>query len=173
MAGLENYPNPAKHRVFDTACGWLARRAPRWPGTRGILSLIMSHPLNEAPTCNCILLCDDVLVSQAKGKHMLNGIIGVILVGGVPAILGGYVAYIRLSNVYGPQLVTVNLKLARTDDTIFEFDVKLPKEADPLGVYTLVVPIPLFQVAELGRYTFTAWSNQLPLAQTPIMIQGP
>src|SRR3954470_12689637 len=30
------------------------------------------RPAAEGPTCNCLLLCDDVLESKGKGKHHLK-----------------------------------------------------------------------------------------------------
>ena len=129
----------------------------------------------ESPTSDCVLLCDDVLVSQGKHKHTLAGLIGTILVPAFPAIIGGYVAYVRLSNVYsGGQKVTLRLSLASTDDTIMETVSVLPKESDPLGVYTLIAPIPAFVVHEPGRYLFGAYHNGVvPIATSPILLQGP
>lgn len=128
-------------------------------------------PTPETPTCNCALLCDDVLVSHGHGKHTLSGIIGMIVVRALPAALGPYVTYVRISNVYGDQKVTVNLEHADTFEAVFEFEATLPQPADPLGVYTLMVRIPPFSVSEAGRYMFNAKSGGVPLAQSPIMIQ--
>jgi hypothetical protein len=127
----------------------------------------------EAPTCNCALLCDDVLVSQGKAKHILQGVIGVIFVPEFPAVIGGFVSYVRVSNVYGAQKIVVNLENTRTGAVLFEFRVDMPTRSDPLGVYTLVVPVPPVEVAEAGRYMFSASSGGVPLAQSPIVIQGP
>src|SRR5438552_10287125 len=69
----------------------------------------------EPPTCNCLLLCDDVLVSRRKNKHTLQGVIGAIGVRQFPAVLGVYVAYLRVSNVYGSQKITVRFEKTRTD----------------------------------------------------------
>lgn len=126
----------------------------------------------ETPTCNCALLCDDVLVSQGRGKHTLNGIIGAIGVEKLPAVLGWYVTYVRISNVYGEQRVIVNLEEAGTGEPVFEFEAKMPEQADPLGVYTLVVPVPPFRVERAGRYMFNAKSGGEILAQSPIIIQA-
>ncbi len=92
----------------------------------------------EAPTSSCLLLCDDVLVSQGRQKHFLQGIIGVVGVTQLPAVIGGYVAYVRLSNVYASQKVTINFEEADTQEVLFEFEVGFPEKGDPLGVYTLV-----------------------------------
>lgn len=122
----------------------------------------------ETPTCNCVLLCDDV-VASAKGKHTLVGIIGLIVVPKLPAIIGNYVAYVRISNVYGNQDARISLDHAKTGDPVFEFQVPL-KQKDPLGVYTVVAPIPPFAVQDDGRYVFQVESRGEVLAQSPIEI---
>ncbi len=127
--------------------------------------------LPETPTCNCVLLCDDVLIS-AKGKHTLAGIIGVIAVPKLPAIVGGFVAYVRISNVYGDQRARVSLDHAKTGRAVFEFQVPL-QQRDPLGVYTVVAPTPPFAVDEGGRYIFQVESRGEVLAQSPIEIVNP
>lgn len=121
------------------------------------------------PTCNCIMLCDDVLMS-AKNKHTLAGVIGVIGVAHVPATLGTYVAYIRISNVHGTQRVRVGLE-DPAGAPVFQFVAELAGAQDPLGVHTLVVPIPHFEVKSAGRYYFEARSDSGSfLAGTPILI---
>lgn len=122
----------------------------------------------ETPTCNCALLCDDVVMS-AKGKHTLVGIIGMITVPRLPAVLGGYVTYVRISNVYGNQKVRISLEHAKSGESVFEFEVPLQQQ-DPLGVHTVIAPIPVFEVEEAGRYVFQAESRGEPLAQSPIMV---
>jgi hypothetical protein len=128
----------------------------------------------ESPTSDCVLLCDDVVVSQGKNKHTLVGIIGGIGVPRFPAVIGGYVTYVRLSNVYGGgQKITLRFSFAATDETIMETEARFPANSDPLGVYTLVAPIPQFVVAIGGRYIFGAYHNGVPIATSPILINGP
>lgn len=57
------------------------------------------------PTCNCIILCDDIIQSVAKGKVNLVGLIGTIAVQSLPAVIGGYGVYVRGSNVHGDQKI--------------------------------------------------------------------
>lgn len=125
----------------------------------------------EPPTCNCVLLCDDVLVSHAKGKHYLQGIIGVIVVPQLPATIGGYMAYVRVSNVYGTQKLRVSLDHGGSGEHLFAMEVQLPDKQDPLGLFTVVAKLPPFEVTEEGRYMFSAWSDGVQLAQSPIKIQ--
>jgi hypothetical protein len=127
----------------------------------------------EGPTSDCLLLCDDVLISQGKNKHNLIGLIGGIAVRNFPAILEGYVAYARFSNVYGGQKITLKLSRGTDDATILEAEVPFPSQSDPLGVYTIVIPVPAFKVEEPGRYLFGAYHNGVPVASSPIIIQGP
>lgn len=122
--------------------------------------------LPETPTCNCVLLCDDVHMS-ARGKHTLVGIIGLVAVPRLPAIVGGFVAYVRLSNIYGTQRVRISLEDPRASTPAFEFDAPL-QQRDPLGVYTVIAPIPPFAVQSAGRYAFQVESRGEILAQSPI-----
>lgn len=127
--------------------------------------------LPESPTCNCVLLCDDVIISQGKGKHTLVGVIGTIGVAGLPAVLAGSVAYIRIQNVYGSQRLVARFEFAKDNRTLFEFEVELTGDPDPLNVFNIIVPIRPFKVLEPGMYWFSILSGGAVLAQTPILIQ--
>ncbi len=129
-------------------------------------------PLHETdhPFCNCALLCDDVLESRGRGKHILHGVIGTIAVREFPALVGGYVAYVRITNVKGKRKVSLSFDLARTNEPVFVAETELPDQKDPLGMYTLVVPIPRFAVMEPGRYIFSVKSAGVPLAESPIVL---
>jgi hypothetical protein len=127
----------------------------------------------ETPFCNCLLLCDEVLQSVAAHKHILHGIIGVIRVPTVPVTVGPVVAYLRLSNLYGAQEITVRLFHPDDDEPVMEFRVQSPAQPDPLGVYTLVVPIPAFGIEKPGRYIFEASAAGHEMASSPILVVGP
>lgn len=124
------------------------------------------------PTINCLLLCDDVLISQGKGKHFLQGVIGAIGVVNLPAMIGGYVAYVRFSNVHGEQKVKLSFEPAAGGESLFEIEANFSSQSDPLGIYTLVIPVPPFLIAEAGRFMFTASHGGVPLAQSPIEIKS-
>src|SRR5207247_143506 len=108
-------------------------------------------------------------------KHTLGGVIGIVTTGRFPVVIGPTVAYIRLSNIYGSQKVRVDFIHAGTEESLFAFEIISPKEAEPLGVYTLIVPVPPFAVSEAGRYVLrvVSSSNGDLLAQSPIQVQGP
>jgi len=141
----------------------MAKRRPR-----------KANPRNtpEAPTCSCALLCDEVLVAQRAGKHTLQGIIGTIMVQSFPARLGGYVAYIRLSNVYGTQKVTISLEDDGETERVFEGVLTISGSTQPLDVYNVVESVPVFDLKRPGRYIFSVKSHGLTLASTPILIRG-
>jgi hypothetical protein len=120
-----------------------------------------------------LLICDDVLVSQGKGKHFIQGVIGTIVARSFPAVIGGYVAYVRLSNVYPKAKLRIALVSADSDDEIFAFDVQADEKADPLGVVTLIIPIPPFTIDHPGRYIFCGKHDGVPFATTPISIIAP
>jgi len=124
----------------------------------------------ESPTSDCLLICDDVLVSHGKDKHFLQGIIGTIIVRSLPATIGGYVAYVRLTNVYPSQSISLTFEDADSNEELFRFNANLPQKSDPLGVYTLVLKIPPFGVTHPGRYIFCARHGGVPFAQSPIRI---
>jgi len=126
----------------------------------------------ESPTSDCVLLCDDVLISQGKQKHNLIGIIGTIGVMGFPAAIGGYVAYARFRNVYKGKKVSLKFTSASNDESLFELEIPFPEQSNPLGVYTIVVPIAPFVVKEAGNYLFGAYDNGIPIAVSPINVVG-
>lgn len=128
------------------------------------------NKITEAPTCSCLLLCDDVIVSHSQGKHTLHGIIGGLYVPELPATVGNQVAYLRLSNVYPPQKVTVSLEHAETGDQIWEFQAEFVPPVTPLQVLTLVTRVPPYRLAASGRYILRANHDGVPLAQVPIEV---
>lgn len=124
----------------------------------------------ESPSSACLVICDDVLVSQGKNKHILQGVIGTIVVRGVPALIGGYVAYIQLTNVYPNQEIKLCLR-DEDENAIFESEAKSPpRNVDPLAVETLILPIPFFPITSAGRYTFRAEHDGVPFAVCPITV---
>jgi hypothetical protein len=109
----------------------------------------------------------------ARGKHFLNGVISKVQVQEVPAFIGPYVAYVRLSNVYSAQRIVLSFCNAATDEELFGFEAQSPDKADPLETHTLILRIPQFAVQEIGRYIFSASHHGVPFAQCPIEIVQP
>lgn len=126
------------------------------------------------PTCSCLLLCDDVVISHAQEKHALHGVIGAMAVPKLPAVLGGFVVYIRLSNVHATQTVNVMFKPAKDEPDakgLWELVAQVIQR-DPLEVSTLIARVPPFQVTEAGRYIVTAEHGGVPLASIPVTIHN-
>lgn len=128
-----------------------------------------SKQVPETPTCNCLLLCEDVLESKAGRKHFLHGIVGEITVQRLPAVIGPFVAYVRVSNIYGTQDVRFEL-LTHEGDPVFALTIQSPPDSHPLGHHTLVMPLERFEVRSPGRYIFQASSKGEILAQSPIVV---
>jgi len=124
----------------------------------------------EAPTSSCLMICDDVLMSVGRDKHTLHGVINGIVIPELPAVIGPYVAYIRLSNVYGGSEILISFCTADSDEEIFRLDAKAPDKSDPLQTHTLIIRIPAFAVEAAGRYIFSASHGGVPFAQSPIEI---
>ncbi|GEM_PF-6577295 len=126
----------------------------------------------HAPTCSCLLLCDDVVVTHAHDKHNLMGIVGSIFVRELPGHVGGFVAYARTSDLHGTE--EVELVIRRPSDNEPVMKIRATFQSDtPLNVQTLVARVPPLLVEEAGRYMFSAESNGSILAQTPINVIVP
>lgn len=126
--------------------------------------------VTEAPTCSCLLLCDDVVISTAQDKHVLQGVIGSFGLPAVPAVAGNFVAYLRVSNVYPSQRLSVRFENAASGEILFEFEASFVSQKDPLEVHTLVSRILPFEVKEFGRHILSAVYNGMPVAQTPVYV---
>jgi len=122
----------------------------------------------EAATCHCLLLCQDFVEWKATGRHELHNIVGTLLAKEFPAVFGPFIVYIRLSNVYGEQLVNFSLQNADTEEKLIEFTARTHPQANPLGVVTTVVPIPPFEIRTPGRYILEASHSGIPIAVSPI-----
>lgn len=127
----------------------------------------------DPPTCNCLLLCDDVIISHLMQKHVLQGVVGAVLVASVPAAIGPFVAYIRLSNVHSSEQIDFSFVNSEDNAVLLAFNAKSPEKSDPLGVYTFMVNIPRIPVEKEGRYLFEAKSREELLAQTPVLVTIP
>jgi hypothetical protein len=124
----------------------------------------------DVATCHCLLLCQDFIEWKATGRHELHNVVGTLRAVELPAVFGPFVAYMRLSNVYGAQTVNVSFQNADTEDVLFEFAARTHPQADPLGVVTSVVPIPPFEIPAAGRYIFQASHAGNPIAMSPITV---
>jgi hypothetical protein len=124
------------------------------------------------PTCSCLLLCDDVIISHAHDKHVLQGVIGMLAVPKLPAVLGGFVVYIRLSNVHAKQTVKVKFHHGDSNEVLWELVAEVINQLDPLQVHTLITRVPPFEVKESGRYIVTADHDGIPLASIPIIVHN-
>jgi hypothetical protein len=122
----------------------------------------------EVATCHCLLLCQDFVEWKATGRHELHNVVGTLLAREFPAVFGPFVAYIRLSNVYGRQTVNFSFQNADTEERLIEFDAQTHPQANPLGVVTTVVPISPFEIRTPGRYIFVASHAGTPIALSPI-----
>ena len=126
----------------------------------------------EGPTSSCLVICDDVLLSYGKQKHFLQGVIGGILVPSLPAVIGPYVAYIRMSNVYGGQEIELDITRAGDSAEVFQIKATSPPGSDPLQTHTMILQIPPFQIMEVGRYIFSGTHGGVAFAQSVINIQA-
>lgn len=114
-----------------------------------------------------------MLISIAKGKHLLQGIVDRVNVEKLPATLGPYVAYVKLSNVHGAQHIEMNFCNAASEEVLFTFGATSPPENDPLAAHTLILPIPPFVVKKAGRYIFRASHAGIPFATNAIVVAVP
>lgn len=119
---------------------------------------------------DCLLLCDDVIESHRTGKQSLHGIIGGITVPELPAVIGGFVAYIRFRNVYPSQEIRFVFRRASDDQEVVSFDMQSPDQSDPLNQHTLIIRIPRFTVDDTGGYIFSAEHNGTPIVATRIVV---
>ena len=72
----------------------------------------MASPISSSPLCNCLILCDDVVVSQKRGKHTLDGIVTGIRVLELPTTIAPMMCYIRLTGVHPGQRLTIIMEHA-------------------------------------------------------------
>jgi hypothetical protein len=134
-------------------------------------SQIPAPPDSARPaTCNCALLCDDVLQSHIKGKHTLVGIIGAIVTPSVPTAFGPCMCYVRLANLVTAKTIVVSLEHADSAEEVLSFQVDVPEQDHPLGVCTIVAPLPPMALDKAGPYLFSVKSDGFLLAQSPIAV---
>lgn len=126
---------------------------------------------SESPTCSCLILCEEVLTSVVRGKHVLHGVIGHILVPSVPARIGPFAAYVRFQNVYPNQEVRIALRKDGDAEPVFELRGESTGGSNPLGLYTFIIAIPPFVVSAAGRYYLTASHDGVAFADSLFEIQ--
>jgi len=125
----------------------------------------------ESPTCNSLLLCQDIVESRVTGQRVLQGIVELVRSSTFPAVVGPFAAFMRLSNVYGQQQIRVALQRGDTQESLFAFIATTHPRADPLGVVTSVIAIPPFIIPAAGRYIFSATHDGLEIASSPLFFE--
>ncbi len=124
----------------------------------------------EPPTSSCLLICQDVSSGIIDARHVPTGIVDRIRLGDTPAMVGPLAAYIRLSNVYPAQEISLTFARSGTDDELFRLGARSPSNSDPLETHTLVLPIPPFEIGMAGRSVFQALHAQVPFAQCAVEV---
>lgn len=134
----------------------------------------MANPkVSDGAVCSCIILCEDAAMTVASGKHNLYGVIGSINVPAFPAMVGPFAAYVRISEVMRDQKFALSLERADNNEPVIKFETNLPVPADPLGVVTLVIPVPQFRLELPGRYLFILRADGHSLTYCPVVVTGP
>ncbi len=147
-----------------------------WTGNRIHMSKKAATPKrggsSGTPTCSCLVLCDDVVISHGRDKHRLEGIIGSMNVPFVPHPIAGSVVYVRISNVHQHEKVSVSLVRADDNQPLWVIEAEIVNLNEPLNVHTLVAKVPPFMVDKAGRHLLEAKHKGVPIASVPIMIQA-
>ena len=124
-----------------------------------------------SPTCSCLVLCEDVVISHRLDRHNLQGIIGSIVLPNVPHLAPPGVIYVRVSNVHSNQKIRVAMLFADDgDEPLWEIEAEIVNRNQPLHVHTLVAKIPPFTIGKPGRYVLEARYDGVPMATTPINV---
>jgi hypothetical protein len=128
---------------------------------------------SESPTSSCLLLCEDVIVKYGQQRHFLEGIVSEMYTPSLPLQTGPSVAYIRMSNVYPNQKITLRFAHLETEDVVFELYVQAPPNSDPLKNQNIIAPIRPFMIHHSGRYIFSAMHNEVAFAECMIEVVTP
>jgi len=124
----------------------------------------------EAPTCFCLLLCDDVEVRQRMQSHNLVGIVGWIGVPEMPITIGDKMVYARVSNVYQDKELEIFFEFG--DAPIWKASFTVSSK-DPLEVHTVMFALPPTPLPQPGRYHLSMKYREEILATTPIKVYTP
>ena len=126
----------------------------------------------EALTCNCLLLCEEVLTGHARPRHMLHGVIGSIRLKEALSVIGPLAIYVRVSNVYPGADLRIEFAHGNEEaDPLFSLAITFPPEADPLAMHTFIIQMPPFAVPADGRYILRAVSNEDVVNLTPVEVR--
>jgi hypothetical protein len=67
----------------------------------------------------------------------------------------------------------LRFQCAETDEVCCEFLAEFPEAGDPLGVYTVIAPLPVFAISRAGRYLFQAIHDGMEFAVSPVEVKVP
>ena len=111
------------------------------------------------PRCKALLLCDQVLVEAGTGKISLIGIFDRVGVGGFPAAVGPFNAYVQMTDGVGRYEVFVEvhdlsggLVLARAQAGNLEFK-------EPTDKVNFRIAMPRWQARHGGAYDFVVLAD--------------
>lgn len=127
----------------------------------------------DPPLCNCALLCEDVVQSIGRGKHILQGVVDRLFLQSLPCPVQGLVCYVRLTNVHHGHEILLTMVDAEEEEPLFEAKAHAKGDHNPLQLSTIIFPLPPFLVSKPGRYYFRVMHDADILAASPIDIQAP
>ena len=113
------------------------------------------------PTVLAMLLCDQIITDATSKKKTLVGIFDRIVVSAMPAKIGNFYLYARITDAEGGY--TLSIRIVRLADEKIMVYAETEEKAvkDRLAFADLAVAIPPFGIDQAGRYEVQLFANEV------------
>lgn len=120
------------------------------------------------PTVLAALLCDMIITDAATSKKTLVGIFDSFNLPGLPAQVGGFSLYARLTDAEGKYTFRVRFVRLEDDKVLAEATTNEIEATERLGFCDLAMRLPPLPLERAGRYEFQLYANDVYIGRTTV-----
>src|SRR3990172_6809166 len=120
------------------------------------------------PAIRAILMCDTVIQEAGTGKKTLVGVFDRFVFPNVPAQIGGFTFFARITDLNGSYSFRIDVVDLREDKKLARIETNEFTHDDPLGSMDLVLPIPPIRFINFGKHEFQLYANNIYLGRCVI-----
>ena len=137
------------------------------------MGTVNRHGMQEptVPTVLAMLLCDTIITDAKSQKKTLVGIFDWFTFPKLPAGLGGFSVYARLTDAEGLYIFKLRFVRLEDDKLLAEAFTDELEAKDRFGFVDLALAVPILAFERAGRYEFQLYANDVYVGRTTVTVR--